>query len=101
MAILTPGSPLSRRAFLGTSAPLTGGALLTLTALERLPVRAASAQTAKPAKLLGYGPLAPTAPADDPAGFEILALPAGFQYVSFSAIGELMSDGTPVPTNLD
>jgi secreted PhoX family phosphatase len=41
------------------------------------------------------------APANDPGGFPILALPAGFSYVAFSAIGETMSDGNPVANNLD
>jgi secreted PhoX family phosphatase len=48
-----------------------------------------------------YGPLVPKAPENDPDGFEILALPETFRYVAFSATGEIMSDGNPVPVNLD
>lgn len=46
----------------------------------------------------GYGPLARVADQD---GVEVLALPDGFEYVTFSRIGETMSDGTPVPFALD
>jgi secreted PhoX family phosphatase len=46
----------------------------------------------------GYGPLSRVA---DQNGDEILALPAGFEYVTFSKIGETMSDGTPVPVAHD
>jgi secreted PhoX family phosphatase len=42
----------------------------------------------------GYGSLARVA---DQNGDEILALPDGFQYVTFSKLGDPMSDGTPVP----
>jgi hypothetical protein len=37
----------------------------------------------------------------DQDGVEVLALPAGFEYVTFSKIGETLSDGTPVPRALD
>jgi hypothetical protein len=46
----------------------------------------------------GYGQLARVA---DQNGDEILALPEGFEYVTFSKIGETMSDGTPVPVAHD
>lgn len=41
------------------------------------------------------------APVPDQNGAAILALPAGFNYVTFSHIGETMSDGTAMPRNLD
>jgi secreted PhoX family phosphatase len=46
----------------------------------------------------GYGRLARAA---DQNGDEILALPEGFEYVTFSTIGDIMSDGTPVPVAHD
>ena len=42
----------------------------------------------------GYGPLVRT---EDQNGDEILALPEGFQYVTFSKTGDPMSDGTATP----
>jgi secreted PhoX family phosphatase len=101
MAIVNPRSPLTRRNFLGRSAVLAGGTLLTFTALERLSARSAAAQAGKNPKAHGYGPLAPQAPDNDPGGFEILALPKEFSYVAFSAIGDVMSDDNPVAVNLD
>jgi secreted PhoX family phosphatase len=77
---------------------LTGGTLLSLTALERLTVGKASARSWSGDV---YGPLVPRAPENDPGGFEILALPETFRYVAFSAIGDVMSDGNPVAVNLD
>jgi secreted PhoX family phosphatase len=98
MAMRTPGSPLSRRAFLGRSAALTGGTLLSLSALERLTLRSASARSSSPDV---YGALVPKAPENDPGGFEILALPEKFRYVAFSFTGDTMTDGNPVAVNLD
>ena len=45
-----------------------------------------------------YGPLART---PDQRGVEVLALPAGFSYVTFSHSGSTMSDGNPTPLALD
>lgn len=45
-----------------------------------------------------YGELRPKL---DQNGHSILALPDGFEYVTFSAIGETMSDGNLVPRALD
>ncbi len=47
------------------------------------------------------GPYGPLAPVPDQNGDEILALPAGFSYVTFSRTGEEMSDGAAVPRNHD
>jgi hypothetical protein len=91
----------SRRVFLGRSALVAGGSLVSLTALGRLSARSALAAGGDSLVTRGYGPLSPLAPANDPAGFPILALPAGFSYVKLSAIGDPMSDGNPVPVNLD
>ena len=43
----------------------------------------------------GYGPLVPTADLRD--GVKRIALPEGFKYRTFSAAGEIMSDGKKVP----
>ena len=45
-----------------------------------------------------YGPLRRVA---DQRGVEVLALPAGFSYVTFSHSGSTMSDGNPTPLALD
>ncbi len=94
-------SRLSRRTFLSRSAIVTGGSLLSLTALGRLSARSALAANGQRLQGEGYGPLAPVAPANDPGGFPIIALPAGFSYVAFSAIGDTLTDGQPVGNNLD
>jgi len=94
-------STLTRRAFLTRSAVLTGGTLLSLTALGRLSARSVLAGNGHDLHGKGYGPLAPLAPANDPGGFPILALPVGFSYVAFSAIGNTLTDGNPVPNALD
>ncbi len=46
----------------------------------------------------GYGPLRPSR---DQHGDEILALPAGFRYTTFSKLGDRMTDGGQVPCNHD
>ena len=47
----------------------------------------------------GYGPLAPAA--DQTTGLPLLALPAGFSYVSFGWRGDLLASGTPTPGGHD
>jgi len=98
--------PVDRRSFLKKTG-LTGGAVVagsfvqTMTTASRL--LAAPMAPARPQALATlidspYGPLAPVA---DQNGDEILALPPDFSYVTFSKTGATMSDGTPVPRNLD
>jgi secreted PhoX family phosphatase len=83
---------LTRRAFI-TRAAVASGGLLSLGAVERLVARdavgARRCTSAEP-----YGPLRPVA---DQRGVEVLALPVGFSYVTFSHIGSTMSDGNPSP----
>jgi uncharacterized protein len=89
-------TPLNRRTFLTRSAA-AGGTLLSLTALERLALRDAAA--GRPHRRHeSYGPLERVA---DQRGVEVLALPAGFSYVTFSHSGSTMSDGNPTPLALD
>ncbi len=46
-----------------------------------------------------YGPLAPVA--DEATGLELLALPAGFRYISYGWTGQLKNDGNYTPTDHD
>jgi len=85
-----------RRTFL-TRAAVAGGGLLSMGAVERLVARDALGHgrrtSAEP-----YGPLRRVA---DQRGVEVLALPMGFSYVTFSHTGSVMSDGYPTPLALD
>jgi secreted PhoX family phosphatase len=87
---------LDRRTFL-KGAAATGGGLASIGAVERLVARDALGHgrrtSARP-----YGPLRRVA---DQRGVEVLALPTGFSYVTFSHSGSTMSDGYPTPLALD
>ncbi len=87
---------VDRRTFL-TRAAAAGGGLLSIGAVERLVARDALAQ-ARRGGAQPYGPLRRVA---DQRGVEVLALPAGFSYVTFSHTGSTMSDGNPTPLALD
>jgi secreted PhoX family phosphatase len=83
-----------RRTFLTRAAAASGG-LLSMGAVERLVARDALGRRAGAEP---YGPLRRVA---DQRGIEVLALPAGFSYVTFSHTGSMMSDGFPTPLALD
>jgi secreted PhoX family phosphatase len=93
-------STLDRRSLLTRGAVAAGGAMLGGTLFQTLNSAAGAASPARGSRVDGsrgrggYGPLSHTA---DQNGDEILALPEGFTYITFSKIGDPMSDGTPVP----
>src|SRR5829696_7249493 len=84
---------LDRRAFLARGA----AGMASVAAVERLIARSALAAKA-PDAAFGYGP--PQRMADQHGRF-VLALPAGFSYVTFGEIGSTMSDGNVTPLALD
>jgi secreted PhoX family phosphatase len=98
-------STLDRRSFLTRGAAAAGTAAVSTTLFQTLN-NAAGAAPPAPSHAGpkgrkgdgGYGALARVA---DQNGDEILALPDGFEYVTFSKIGDIMTDGTPVPVAHD
>jgi uncharacterized protein len=96
---------LDRRSFITQGAAAAGAAAAGTTLFQTLNNAAGASPPARGHRGPkgrrgdgGYGQLARVA---DQNGDEILALPDGFEYVTFSKIGETMSDGTPVPVAHD
>jgi secreted PhoX family phosphatase len=89
---------LRRRDFIRRAA-LAAGTAAALPALQGLRFLGAHGRLHAAPGHGGYGPLLPTADLRD--GVSRLALPEGFQYRSFSVIGDRMSDGVRVPLALD
>jgi hypothetical protein len=94
-------STLDRRSLLTRGAATAGGAVLGATLFETLNNAAGASASGRGPRGRrcrrgdgGYGSLTRVA---DQNGDEILALPEGFEYVTFSKIGDEMGDGTPVP----
>ena len=86
----------ARRRFLSLTA---GGAALglSLSPLGRLLAAAGDVATETPAP--GYGPLRPVR--DQTTKLPLLQLPEGFSYRSFGWTGDVMDDGTAIPTAHD
>jgi secreted PhoX family phosphatase len=89
-------STLDRRKFLARGAALTGSAAMSSMFLSTLATAGATPSPAAGSSGVpgGYGPLVRV---PDQNGDEVLALPEGFTYVTFSRTGDLMADGTPTP----
>jgi secreted PhoX family phosphatase len=98
-------STLDRRSFLTRGAAAAGTAAASTTLFRTLDNAAGAASPSfghrGPKGRKGDGGYGPLARVADQNGDEILALPDGFTYVTFSRIGETMSDGTPVPVAHD
>jgi secreted PhoX family phosphatase len=87
---------MSRRTFISRGAAVVGGGLVSARAVEGLVARDALGARRRHAE--PYGPLRRT---PDQRGVEVLALPAGFSYVTFSHTGTTMADGNLTPLALD
>jgi uncharacterized protein len=103
---MDPSPNMDRRSFLQRASLTAGGVVsgATLTTLNAFTVWAAEHASdprtrARPGMTdKGYGELRRVA---DQNGEEILALPDGFEYVTFGKTGERMSDGYITPRNHD
>jgi secreted PhoX family phosphatase len=93
-------SPIDRRSFLARGAAAAGAAAVSGSLLQTFNLAGASPAPARGGHghRAGYGPVSRT---PDQNGDFILALPDGFEYVTFSKTGDPMSDGTPTPMSHD
>lgn len=94
---------MNRRHFLKHASGVVGGVITSATiAVLNAHSAWASNRTNHPARTakaeMAYGPLKRT---PDQDGVEVLALPEGFQYVTFGKSGTPMSDGFVTPCNHD
>ena len=85
----------NRRKFLKYSVA-TGAASMAFSALAQ---GGANSQGKREAGSAGYGPVKPAKCMA--TGLELLALPEGFEYMSFGWTGQIMDDGRPTPTDHD
>jgi secreted PhoX family phosphatase len=91
-----PAAPtsLGRRNFLRGTALAAGAA--AFGSFEALAARTAGAAPVLKGTSVDYGPL--FAARDQATGLELLRLPRGFEYMSFSWTGDELGDGTPTPS---
>ena len=98
MSDITTPSGTSRRNLLRAGAGVA--ALAALGPLDALGARAAgAAPLLKQPSSVDYGPLQPTK--DQATGLTLLALPKGFEYISYGWTGDLMANGNPTPSSHD
>lgn len=92
---------LTRRGLLkGSAVAVAAGLSPVAMALQSLAAsQSGDAATASRITDSPYGPVAPVN--DEVTGLPLLQLPEGFSYASLSWIGDLMSDGQPVPGQPD
>jgi secreted PhoX family phosphatase len=89
---------MDRRAFIGRGAAFAGAGLFSAGAVEALTARSALARHKRGTRS-PYGSLHRVR--DRATGRDILALPRGFTYTTFGAIGSRMTDGNITPLALD
>jgi secreted PhoX family phosphatase len=95
---MTDTSPgLARRSFLQGGAALASAT--AITGFETLGRIASAGAAPAPSGDGGYGPLYPAQ--DQTTGETIIALPRGFEYLTFGRTGELMDDGIATPSSHD
>ena len=82
-----------RRTFLRRGA--MGAGAVWMLSLQELAARSAHRGPAVLDGISPYGPIRPTK--DDTTGIELLQLPEGFRYRSYSWTGDLMADGIRCP----
>lgn len=94
-------SGLSRRNLLKIGAVGTVGAVTvaTLNPFEALTANARAGRSTRMAASPDYGPL--SAVRDQATGLKLIALPKGFEYISYGWTGDEMSDGKPTPSAHD
>src|ERR1043166_8842808 len=88
--------PLNRREFLRRAGAVVSGTTLSLLAAHS--AAAAEASDPRRPRPSDYGELKPL---PDQDGRVVLALPQGFQYVTFSRTGESYGPGVTVPRSMD
>ena len=88
---------LPRRRFI--KGGLVGAASIAFGALSARPAQADGRSRGKKDPAGGYGPLSPKM--DLATGLPLLALPEGFEYMSYGWTGQTMTDGRPTPTDHD
>ena len=86
---------LGRRGFLGATAATAAASI----PFQALAAKGAAAQPTKFVAGPGYGPLSPVK--DQTTGLELLALPKGFEYLTYGWTNDLMTDGVPTPNAHD
>src|SRR5687767_3175871 len=86
---MSDGMTIDRRTFMRRGA-MGAGSLWALSLGEFMSRGVKAAQIPSP-----YGAISPVA--DETTGLELLQLPDGFRYMSFSWTGDPLRDGTPCP----